>query len=69
MVIIKSFSKNTIRFIHFQLRKTVFDFAQKELAPKAAEIDKTNSFPDMRASFIEVITFDLYIYDLLIKKL
>ncbi|CAG5126643.1 unnamed protein product [Candidula unifasciata] len=31
-----------------QLRETVFQFAQKELAPKAAEIDKTNEFKDMR---------------------
>uniref|UniRef100_A0AC35F7G5 Isovaleryl-CoA dehydrogenase, mitochondrial n=1 Tax=Panagrolaimus sp. PS1159 TaxID=55785 RepID=A0AC35F7G5_9BILA len=31
-----------------QLRKTVFDFAQKELAPHAAEIDKTNNFPQLR---------------------
>lgn len=31
-----------------QLRKTVFDFAQKELAPKAAEIDKENNFAELR---------------------
>uniref|UniRef100_A0AC34GXW2 Isovaleryl-CoA dehydrogenase, mitochondrial n=1 Tax=Panagrolaimus sp. ES5 TaxID=591445 RepID=A0AC34GXW2_9BILA len=31
-----------------QLRKTVFDLAQKELAPHAAEIDKTNNFPQLR---------------------
>lgn len=31
-----------------QLRKTIFDFAQKELAPKAAEIDRTNTFKDLR---------------------
>ncbi|KAK8736944.1 hypothetical protein OTU49_004738, partial [Cherax quadricarinatus] len=31
-----------------QLRKTVFDFCQKELAPKAAEIDKRNDFPELR---------------------
>ncbi|KAJ2938257.1 hypothetical protein O0L34_g17598 [Tuta absoluta] len=31
-----------------QLRKTVFDFAQKELAPKAAEIDKQNNFTELR---------------------
>merc|ERR1711915_587757 len=31
-----------------QLRKTVFDFCQKELAPKAAEIDKNNNFAEMR---------------------
>uniref|UniRef100_A0AC35GAY3 Uncharacterized protein n=1 Tax=Panagrolaimus sp. PS1159 TaxID=55785 RepID=A0AC35GAY3_9BILA len=31
-----------------QLRKTVFDLAQKESAPHACEIDKTNSFPQLR---------------------
>lgn len=31
-----------------QLRKTVFDFAQKELAPKAGEIDRENTFVGMR---------------------
>ncbi|KAL4240073.1 hypothetical protein ACF0H5_000867 [Mactra antiquata] len=31
-----------------QLRETVFQFSQKELAPFADEIDKTNSFPQMR---------------------
>ncbi|KAL4710565.1 hypothetical protein ACJJTC_008967 [Scirpophaga incertulas] len=31
-----------------QLRKAVFDFAQKELAPKAAEIDKNNNFAEFR---------------------
>lgn len=35
-------------FFLFQLRKTVFDYAQRELAPKAAEIDKTNTFRDLR---------------------
>ncbi|KAF5288846.1 hypothetical protein FQA39_LY03725 [Lamprigera yunnana] len=32
-----------------QLRKTMFDFVQKELAPKAQEIDKTNNFDQLRA--------------------
>jgi len=32
----------------FQLRQTVFQFAQKELAPKAAEIDRENGFKDFR---------------------
>lgn len=36
-------------FIHFQLRQTIFDFAQKELAPKADEIDKTNNFAELRS--------------------
>lgn len=31
-----------------QLRQTVFNFAQKELAPKAQEIDKKNEFTDLR---------------------
>ncbi|XP_063532493.1 isovaleryl-CoA dehydrogenase, mitochondrial [Cydia strobilella] len=31
-----------------QLRQALFDFAQKELAPKAAEIDKNNSFSELR---------------------
>lgn len=31
-----------------QLREVVFNFAQKELAPKAAEIDRTNHFPELR---------------------
>ncbi|KAJ8318179.1 hypothetical protein KUTeg_003270 [Tegillarca granosa] len=34
-----------------QLRETVFQFCQKELAPKAAEIDKTNTFPEIREFF------------------
>ncbi|XP_045764562.1 isovaleryl-CoA dehydrogenase, mitochondrial [Maniola jurtina] len=31
-----------------QLRQLVFDFAQKELAPKAAEIDRENHFKELR---------------------
>ncbi|XP_054263049.1 isovaleryl-CoA dehydrogenase, mitochondrial-like [Macrosteles quadrilineatus] len=31
-----------------QLRENIFNFAQKELAPKAAEIDRTNGFSDLR---------------------
>ncbi|CAK1552885.1 unnamed protein product [Leptosia nina] len=31
-----------------QLRKMVFDFAQKELAPKASEIDRENNFKELR---------------------
>ncbi|XP_013136333.1 PREDICTED: isovaleryl-CoA dehydrogenase, mitochondrial [Papilio polytes] len=31
-----------------QLRQLIFDFAQKELAPKAAEIDRTNNFTELR---------------------
>jgi len=33
------------------LRRTVFEFAQKELAPKAGEIDKANTFPELREFF------------------
>lgn len=36
-------------FIHiFQLRETIFNFAQKELAPLSYEIDKSNKFDDLR---------------------
>lgn len=33
-----------------QLRSLVFNFTQKELAPKAAEIDKKNNFDELRVS-------------------
>lgn len=33
----------------FQLRETVFQFVQKELAPKANEIDKSNKFEGLRS--------------------
>ncbi|XP_060519065.1 isovaleryl-CoA dehydrogenase, mitochondrial [Cylas formicarius] len=32
-----------------QLRDSIFDFAQNELAPKASEIDRTNNFDDLRS--------------------
>lgn len=32
-----------------ELRQLVFNFAQKELAPKAAEIDRTNTFKELRS--------------------
>ncbi|VDK45389.1 unnamed protein product [Anisakis simplex] len=35
-------------FFVLQLRRSVFEFAQKELAPLAGEIDRTNNFPDLR---------------------
>jgi len=35
-----------------QLRRTVFQFAQKELASKAAEIDRENTFKEMRVRFV-----------------
>jgi len=36
-----------------QLRHTVFQFAQKELAPKAAEIDRDNTFKEMKVSTLQ----------------
>lgn len=42
-------------FGYFQLRKTVFDYAQREISPKAAEIDKTNTFSDLKVSRISVL--------------
>uniref|UniRef100_A0A9J2PD91 Isovaleryl-CoA dehydrogenase n=1 Tax=Ascaris lumbricoides TaxID=6252 RepID=A0A9J2PD91_ASCLU len=36
---------------HIALRRSVFEFAQKELAPLAAEMDRTNNFPDLRKNF------------------
>uniref|UniRef100_A0A915A5F1 Isovaleryl-CoA dehydrogenase, mitochondrial n=1 Tax=Parascaris univalens TaxID=6257 RepID=A0A915A5F1_PARUN len=33
---------------HIALRRSVFEFAQKELAPLAAEMDRTNNFPNLR---------------------
>lgn len=38
---------------YFQLRTLVFNFAQKELAPRAAEIDKNNNFDDLRVRIFE----------------
>lgn len=40
----KDMVSTLIPHILFQLRSTVFDFFQKELAPFAQEIDKTNEF-------------------------
>ncbi|KAJ8673638.1 hypothetical protein QAD02_004900 [Eretmocerus hayati] len=37
-----------------QLRNLVFDFAQKELAPKAARIDKDNHFDELRSFWREL---------------
>ena len=33
-----------------QFREAVTQFAEKEVAPRAAEIDKSNNFPSVRAS-------------------
>ena len=34
--------------LSLQLRESVFQFSQKELAPKAAEIDKNNEFKELK---------------------
>ena len=51
----------------FQLRETVFQFSQKELAPYADEIDKTNSFPQMRVSNLshKYPAVDIHLYMIL----
>ncbi|CAL1534199.1 unnamed protein product [Lymnaea stagnalis] len=36
-----------------QLRQSVFQFVQNQLAPKAAEIDKTNDFKDLKQFWVE----------------
>lgn len=33
-----------LKNFYFQLRETIFNFAQKELAPHAQDIDKQNQF-------------------------
>lgn len=40
----------TTLYLSFQLRSLVFNFVQKELAPKAAEIDRKNNFDELRVS-------------------
>ena len=37
-----------IYLFNFQLRETIFNFAQKELGPKAKEIDEKNNFEGLR---------------------
>ncbi|XP_043465949.1 isovaleryl-CoA dehydrogenase, mitochondrial [Leptopilina heterotoma] len=51
-----SSNDNTFGFNEQQkeLRNLVFNFAQKELAPKAAEIDKTNNFDNLRSFWKEM---------------
>ena len=41
-------NKNNFKF---QFRQSVFNFVQKELAPKANEIDKKNTFDELREFF------------------
>ena len=37
-----------ITFLSLQLRETIYNFCQKELAPYADEIDKQNNFAQLR---------------------
>jgi len=37
-----------------EFRKAVGDFAQREIAPRAAEIDKSNTFPSVRRSEVSI---------------
>lgn len=41
--------------LSLQLRQLVFNFAQKELAPKAAEIDKKNNFDELRVNNVDIL--------------
>uniref|UniRef100_T1JL54 Isovaleryl-CoA dehydrogenase n=1 Tax=Strigamia maritima TaxID=126957 RepID=T1JL54_STRMM len=41
-------SYRNLKYKYSQLRKKVFDFAHKELAPLAPKIDKTDEFPERR---------------------
>ena len=43
-------NKGKTVFFFLQLRQLIFNFAQKELAPRAAEIDKKNNFDELRVS-------------------
>lgn len=58
-VMAKYIEHTVVMILHFQLRETVFQFAQKELAPQADEIDKSNSFPGMKVRFKWPIIFFL----------
>jgi len=40
----------------------VFGFAQKELAPKAYEIDKKNEFPALRVSGQTAVSIDILLF-------
>lgn len=40
-----------------QLRESVFQFTQKELSPKAAQIDKENNFADMKVENVVLISY------------
>ena len=42
---------------HAQFRNAVEEFAEKEVAPRAAEIDRTNNFPPVRIHFVLRLSF------------
>jgi len=44
---IKYYIIHIVKYL-LQLRQTVFQFCQKELAPKAQEIDQNNEFKELR---------------------
>jgi hypothetical protein len=46
---IKYYIIHIVKYL-LQLRQTVFQFCQKELAPKAQEIDQNNEFKELRVS-------------------
>lgn len=45
-----------------QLRETIFNFAQKELAPKAYEIDKNDDFKEIRVSMFMITTYLCFLH-------
>ena len=47
-----------------QLRETVSNFCQKELAPYADQIDKENNFLQLRVSSPVTIYLSMWFYDL-----
>jgi hypothetical protein len=44
---------------HRQLRESVFNFCQKELAPHAARIDKENNFAELRQFWRKLVTYGI----------
>ncbi|XP_011873019.1 PREDICTED: isovaleryl-CoA dehydrogenase, mitochondrial isoform X3 [Vollenhovia emeryi] len=52
--ITKSTRYQLFRVVFSPLRSLIFNFAQKELAPKAAEIDRKNNFDELRAFWKEL---------------
>jgi isovaleryl-CoA dehydrogenase len=49
---------------HQQLRETIFNFAQKELAPHAQTIDKENNFAELRQFWRKLVRAISTSYDL-----